>query len=179
MIKILLKKYKKFGWDVGKWRKKRRKFKKYMGYNLNKLMILYWILGRLNKEGHKTWSFSIISNVLLLLKKKKKKKPKNTLNFLLHKTKQNVLLFNKRRGSVVFELPRFLTIEQSIKKVIDWLVKSSRKNNENIVNSFMKELNNISLKKGEFWKKKNYITDTIKKNKPFFYLLRKKKRKRK
>mgnify|MGYP003454964974 FL=1 len=114
-----------------------------MGYDLNKLMILNWILGRLNKEGNKAWSFFILSNVLLLLKKKRKKLPKNTLSLLLNKTKQNVLLFNKRKGSLVFELPRFLTIEQSIKKVIEWLVKTAIKNKRDIVSSLVSELNNI------------------------------------
>ena len=178
MVRILLKKYKKVGWDIERWKKKKRKFKKYMGYDLNKLMILNWILGRLNKEGHKAWSFFILSHVLLLLKKKKKGLSKNILNLLLNNTKQNVLLFNKRKGSLVFELPRFLTIEQSIKKVIEWLIKTAIKNKKNIVVSIIQELNNIFLKKGEFWKKKMYISDTIKRNKPFFYLLKKKKKKR-
>jgi ribosomal protein S7 len=178
MIRILLKKYKKTGWDIERWKKKKKRFKKYMGYDLNKLMILNWILGRLNKEGNKAWGFFILSNVLLLLKKKRKKLPKNTLSLLLNKTKQNVLLFNKRKGSLVFELPRFLTIEQSLKKVIEWLVKTAMKNKRDIVNSLILELNNIVLKKGEFWKKKMYISDTIKRNKPFFYLLKKKKKKR-
>lgn len=178
MIRILLKKYKKTGWDIERWKKKKKRFKKYMGYDLNKLMILNWILGRLNKEGNKAWGFFILSNVLLLLKKKRKKLPKNTLSLLLNKTKQNVLLFNKRKGSLVFELPRFLTIEQSLKKVIEWLVKTAMRNKRDIVNSLILELNNIVLKKGEFWKKKMYISDTIKRNKPFFYLLKKKKKKR-
>ena len=154
MIKFLLKKYKKAGWNIGRWRKKKKSFKKYMGYDLNKLMILNWILGRLNKEGHKAWSFFILSNVLLLLKKRKKDLPKNVLNLLLNKTKQNVLLFNKRKGSLVFELPRFLTIEQSIKTVVDWLVKTAQKNKEDIITGFIQELNNIFFKRGEFWKKK-------------------------
>ena len=178
MVRILLKKYKKTGWDIERWKKKKKRFNKYMGYDLNKLMILNWILGRLNKEGNKAWGFFILSNVLLLLKKKRKKLPKNTLSLLLNKTKQNVLLFNKRKGSLVFELPRFLTIEQSLKKVIEWLVKTAMKNKRDIVNSLILELNNIVLKKGEFWKKKMYISDTIKRNKPFFYLLKKKKKKR-
>ena len=176
MIRILLKKYKKVGWDIERWKKKKKRFKKYMGYDLNKLMILNWILGRLNKEGNKAWSFFILSNVLLLLKKKRKKLPKNTLSFLLNKTKQNVLLFNKRKGSLVFELPRFLTIEQSIKKIIEWLIKASKKNKKNIIESLKKEIFHIFHKRGEIFKKKQYITDTIVKNKPFFYLLKKKKR---
>jgi hypothetical protein len=54
-----------------------------------------------------------------LLKKYGKKNPKNLLNNLLNKLKQNILLFNKKKGTLVFELPRFLTIEQSIKKLIE------------------------------------------------------------
>jgi hypothetical protein len=34
----------------------------------------------------------------------------------------------------------------------------------------------VFLKKGEIFKKKKYITDTISQNKPFFYLLKKKKK---
>jgi len=61
----------------------------------------------------------ILTNVLLFLKKIRKELPKNILNLLLIRMKQNVLLFNKRKGSLIFELPRFLTIEQSIKKIIE------------------------------------------------------------
>lgn len=136
-------------------KKKKNKFKEQMDYDLNKLMILNWILGRLNKEGHKAWSFFILVNILLYLKKLKKGMPKNFLNLLLLKVKQNVLLFNKKKGSLVFELPRFVTIEQSIKKIIEWLVKVAIKNKKNIINSMIFELENIFLKKGEFWKKKN------------------------
>ena len=56
---------------------------------------------------------------ILFLKKYSKKNPKNLLNNLLNKLKQNILLFNKKKGTLVFELPRFLTIEQSIKKLIE------------------------------------------------------------
>lgn len=176
MIRFLIKKYKVIGWDIEKWKKKKNKFKEQMDYDLNKLMILNWILGRLNKEGHKAWSFFILTNILLYLKKLKKGMPKNFLNLLLLKVKQNVLLFNKKKGSLVFELPRFVTIEQSIKKIIEWLIKVAIKNKKNIVNSIIFELENIFLKKGEFWKKKKYIADTLEKNKPFFYLLKKKKK---
>jgi hypothetical protein len=59
-------------------------------------------------------------NILLNLKKiKKNKKPIDFLNSIILNVKQNVLLFNKRKGSLVFELPRFIVIEQSIKKVIE------------------------------------------------------------
>jgi hypothetical protein len=141
-------------------------------------MILNWILGRLNKKGEKSWSFFILMNILLNLKKiKKNKKPVDFLNLIILKIKQNVLLFNKRKGSLVFELPRFIVIEQSIKKVIEWLIKISIKNKKKIINSILFELENILLKKGEFWKKKKDIIDILKKNEPFFYLLRKKKKK--
>jgi hypothetical protein len=35
------------------------------------------------------------------------------------RVKQNVLLFNKKKGTLRFELPRFVTIEQGTKKVIE------------------------------------------------------------
>ena len=54
-----------------------------------------------------------------LKKLKKNKKPIDFLNSIILNVKQNVLLFNKRKGSLVFELPRFIVIEQSIKKVIE------------------------------------------------------------
>lgn len=176
MVSILLKKYKELGKDASKWKLKKRIFLNRMGYNLNKLLIFNWILGYLNMEGHKNWSFSILVNVILFLKKYSKKNPKNLLNNLLNKLKQNILLFNKKKGTLVFELPRFLTIEQSIKKLIEWIIKIARKSKQNIINSFSKELQNVFLKKGEIFKKKKYITDTISQNKPFFYLLKKKKK---
>ena len=59
-------------------------------------------------------------HTLLNLKKIiKNRKPIDVLNIIILKVKQNVLLFNKRKGSLVFELPRFIVIEQSIKKVIE------------------------------------------------------------
>lgn len=178
MISLLLKKYRIIGWDAQNWKKKKNKFKNEIGYDLNQLLILNWILGRLNKEGYKNWSFYIITNVLFLLKKKKKNLPKNILNFLIVRVKQNVLLFNKKKGTLRFELPRFVTIEQGIKKVIEWLIKSAIMKKKNIIISILEELQNILLKKGEFWKKKKYIMDTLKRNKPFFYLLKKKKKKK-
>lgn len=177
MIRILLKKYRKLGWDASRWKYKKKKFRNRMGYDLNKLMILYWILGKLNVKGHKSWSFFILTSILVFLKKLRKEQPFLILAFLLRKLKQNVLLFNKRKGSLIFELPRFLTIEQSIKKIIEWLIKVAIKNKENIIESIGKEIKNIFYKKGEILKKKQYIWDTIKKNKPFFYLLKKRKRK--
>jgi hypothetical protein len=45
--------------------------------------------------------------------------PKDILILLLNKLKQNVLLYNKKKGTLIYELPRFLSIEQSIKKIIE------------------------------------------------------------
>jgi len=61
----------------------------------------------------------IIINNLLYLKKNNNELPINILNCLIIKIKQNVLLFNKKKGTLRYELPRFLTIEQGIKKVIE------------------------------------------------------------
>jgi hypothetical protein len=94
------------------------------------------------------------------------------------RVKQNVLLFNKKKGTLRFELPRFVTIEQGTKKVIEWLIKSAIFKKKHIILSLIEELDNIFQKKGEFWKKKKYIMDTLERNKPFFYLLKKKKKKK-
>jgi ribosomal protein S7 len=179
MVRILIKKYKLLGWDIENWKNKKNKFKEEMNYDLNKLMILNWILGRLNKKGKKAWSFNIIINILLYLKKNKKELPINILNLLIIRIKQNVLLFNKKKGTLRYELPRFVTIEQGIKKVIEWLIKAALIKNKNIIQSIIEELENIFLKKGEFWKKKKHIADTLEKNKPFFYLLINRKKKKK
>ena len=177
MVRILIKKYKIIGWDIENWKNKKNKFKEEINYDLNKLMILNWILGRLNKKGNKAWSFYIITNVLLYLKKNNKELPINIINLLIIRVKQNVLLFNKKKGTLRYELPRFITIEEGIKKVIEWLIKAAIAKNKNIIQSILEELDNIFLKKGEFWKKKKYIIDTLEKNKPFFYLLTNKKKK--
>lgn len=58
-----------------------------MGYDLNKLMILNWILGCLNKKGYKVWSFFILVDVLLYLKKIKKGLLNDFLNMLILKVK--------------------------------------------------------------------------------------------
>ncbi len=179
MISILLKKYKELGQDASRWRLKKRIFLTKMGYNLNKLLIFNWILGYLNMGGHKSWSFSILVNVILFFKKISKKKPIKLLHNILNRLKQNVLLFNKKKGTLVFELPRFLTIEQSIKKLIEWIIKIAKKNKKNIIKSLSQEFQNVFWKQGEIMKKKKYITDTIAQNKPFFYLLKKKKKKKK
>ena len=180
MVRFLIKKYKNIGWDISRWKRKKKAFKRKIEYDIIKLMILNWILGRLNKKGEKGWSFFILTGVLLNLKKiKKNKKPVDFLNLIILKIKQSVLLFNKRKGSLIFELPRFIVIEQSIKKVIEWLVKVSMKNKKKIIDGITFELENILLKKGEFWKKKKEIIDILKKNEPFFYLLKKKKKKNK
>lgn len=57
------------------------------------------------------------------------------------------------------------------------MVKVAVKNKENIVKSLAKELVNLYIKKGEVLKKKQHINEMLVKNKPFFYLLKRKKRK--
>ena len=161
-----------------------------MNYNRNKLMILNFILGRLNKKGHKARGFFILTSLFWYLKKAKKiwiinilKKKRewsliDILSWLLFQTRQVVLLYNKRKGSLVYELPRFLTIEQSLKRIIDWIIKIALKNKKNMINSLVEELENVYFKRGEIWKKKKYIRDIAMRNRPFFYLLKKKKKKR-
>jgi hypothetical protein len=57
--------------------------------------------------------------LLLKIKKKGKMVPYKYLNRLLNMKRQKILLFNKRRGSLIYELPRFLSFQQSIKKIIE------------------------------------------------------------
>jgi len=145
MVRILIKKYKTIGWDIENWKNKKNKFKEEIDYDLNKLMILNWILGRLNKKGNKAWSFYIIINVLLHLKKNKNELPINILNLLIIRIKQNVLLFNKKKGTLRYELPRFVTIEQGIKKVIEWLIKAAVAKNKNIIHFLYIKKNPICM----------------------------------
>jgi ribosomal protein S7 len=69
-------------------------------------------------------------------------------------------------------LPRFLTIEQSTKKSVEWLIKSIKKRKKKTLDIILLELDNIFLKKGEIWKKKENILLIAENNKPFFYLLK-------
>ena len=179
MIYIILQKYKeKLGWDISTWKFKKKKFKAIMKYDLNRLMFFNWFLGKLNVEGHKSKSFYFLINILITLKNKKNKdkySPFLLFSLLVH-IKQNILLFNKRKGSVFYELPRFITMEQSIKKVIEWLIIGAKKRKRNFFKNLRKEVTCIFYKNGEIFKRKQYIKNTMKKNRPFFYLLKKKKR---
>ena len=191
MVRLFIGKYNIIGIELDAWKKKKKKeYKNYMNYNRNKLMILNFILGRLNKKGHKARGFFILTSLFWYLKKAKKiwiinilKKKRewsliDILSWLLFQTRQVVLLYNKRKGSLVYELPRFLTIEQSLKRIIDWIIKIALKNKKNMINSLVEELENVYFKRGEIWKKKKYIRDIAMRNRPFFYLLKKKKKKR-
>jgi len=104
--------------EIEKKRKRKKIYLTKINYNINKLMIINWIMGYLNKCGKKNWSFTILINIFLLLKKLKKGllSSKNFLANLLDNLKQNVVLYNKKKGTLFYELPRFLNIIQSIKK---------------------------------------------------------------
>ena len=85
-------------------------------YNITNLFILTSILGNLTKNGHKGLSYSFLNNILLFLKKGTKNQPFLELRFRLSLMRPELLLLNKRRGTVVYELPRILSYEQSIRK---------------------------------------------------------------
>lgn len=145
--------------------------------NLNNLidsMFLLKILSQLTKKGNKNLSYFILINILFKLKKNKVILPRLILTYFLNKSKPYVLLLNKRKGTLIFELPRFITMEQSVRKAVEWLVKVSKKSKRNIIKSVLLELKNISLNKSDVLKKNLQIIEIIKKNKPFFYLLKKK-----
>ena len=104
------------------------KGKKYkINYIINELKLLKIFLGRLNKKGYKNMSYFILAKVLYFLKKNIELEPKIMFKMIINKIKPCILLFNKKRGTVIFELPRFLTFEQSFKRSIEWLVKVSNK----------------------------------------------------
>lgn len=93
--------------------------KKKINYDINNIIILNLILGNLNKKGKKNLSYFFLVNILFFLKKENIREPFLELNHRLNLIKPSILLYNKKRGTVVFELPRFLTIEQSTKKSIE------------------------------------------------------------
>jgi hypothetical protein len=85
-------------------------------YNINNLIILNMLLGNLNKEGKK--GFIFLKDILFFLKKNANEKPINILNVKLSIIKPSILLYNKKRGTLFFELPRFLTKEKSLQRSI-------------------------------------------------------------
>ena len=90
-----------------------------INYNINKLKILNIILGYLTKRGKKGLSFYFFINILIFLKKGNKEKPIEEIYKYINKVKPSILLYNKRKGTLLFELPRFLSIEKSLKKSIE------------------------------------------------------------
>lgn len=93
--------------------------KKKLNYNINNIIILNMILGNLTKKGKKNLSYFFLINILFFLKKENIKDPFLELNNRLNIIKPTILLYNKKRGTVIFELPRFLTIEQSTRKSVE------------------------------------------------------------
>lgn len=90
--------------------------------NLNNLidsMFLLKILSQLTKKGNKNLSYFILINILFKLKKNKVILPRLILTYFLNKSKPYVLLLNKRKGTLIFELPRFITMEQSVRKAVE------------------------------------------------------------
>jgi hypothetical protein len=57
--------------------------------------------------------------MLCFIKKEKKKQSILILKYRLDLIKPDILLYNKRKGSVSYQLPRFLNIEQSTKKSVE------------------------------------------------------------
>lgn len=146
--------------------------KKKLNYNINNIIILNMILGNLTKKGKKNLSYFFLINILFFLKKENIKDPFLELNNRLNIIKPTILLYNKKRGTVIFELPRFLTVEQSTRKSVEWLIKLIKKRKKKTLDTILLELDNIFLKKGEILKKKENILLIAEKNKPFFYLLK-------
>ena len=70
----------------------------------------------LTKNGHKGLSFHFLTHILLFLKKGSKKTPFSELRYRLYLIRPDFLLLKKRRGTVIYELPRILSYEQGLKK---------------------------------------------------------------
>lgn len=149
--------------------------RKWNNYQMNSFLIFYLILGNFIKKGKKNISFFFLDNILFFLKKKTTKTPYFELKARLNIISPTILLFNNRRGTVIYELPRVLSVEQSLRKSIEWLVRLMKKRKKNTLKNIKTELNNITIYSGEIMTKKQQIILTAKKNKPFYYILRKKK----
>jgi len=152
---------------IEKQYKKEKKEKKIL--NFDYIIILNLILGNLTKKGKKSISYFFLINILFFLKKESIKQPFLELNLRLNKIKPSILLYNRRKGTLIFELPRFLSIEQSTKKSIEWLIKLIKKRKKDMLESLLLELKNIEKYTGELWKKKNNILLIAEKNRPFLY----------
>ena len=141
-------------------------------YNIDTLILWNLILGCFIKGGKKYLSYYFLINMLFFIKKEKKKNPILILKLRLDVIKPDILLYNKRKGSIMYELPRFLSIEKSIQKSVEWLIKLTKKRKKNTLNMLLLELENIKGNKGDILKKKKNIVLIAAKNKPFFYLLK-------
>jgi ribosomal protein S7 len=155
----------------------KKKFKQ-KDYNITNLFILTSILGNLTKNGHKGLSYSFLNNILLFLKRGTKQQPFLELRFRLSLIRPEILLLNKRRGTVVYELPRILSYEQSLRKSTEWLIKFLKKRKKNTLDTILKELSRITRKRGDILKKRKHISSIAVKNIPFLYILKKKKKRK-
>lgn len=140
-------------------------------YNEDNFLFLNILLGSLQKKGHKIKAYNILCNTLFLLKKN------NNNNFFalyksLNKIKPNILLFNKKRGTSVFELPRLLSLNQEKRSAVKWLIKSKSNWKKGTSLGLSQEINKILLNQGDILKKKERIINTSLENRPFFYLLK-------
>jgi len=140
-------------------------------YNEEDFIFLELLLGALTKHGKKNKAYRILFDALFLLKKK------NSNSFLslyksLNKIRPNILLFNKKRGTSVFELPRLLSLSQEKRSAVKWLRKSLNQAKKKSSQALAEEINQILLNQGDLLKKKERIINTSIENRPFFYLLK-------
>lgn len=99
------------------------------------------------------------------------------LNKWFEKIRPRVALFSKRKGTSMYELPRFLPKIKSYKKAVQWFVKDARLNKRKMLENIVLELYKIYKRTGII-KKRRKIARIITINEPFFYLLKKRRRKR-
>lgn len=147
-----------------------KRFKKV--YNEENILYLNMLMGSLIRKGHKIRSYNILTDVLFSLKQYKQK-PITTLLFTLNKIKPHIVLYNKRRGSTIYELPRLLSLNQERGTAIKWLIKESLKSKKKKSISIFEQIQAILSNRSVIQKQKEKIIETSKVNKPFFYLLKK------
>ena len=147
-------------------------------YNEDSVLFFKMFLGSLIKDGKKNKAYRIFCDYLYLLKKYHLRHI-NALFKCLNKIRPNIVLFKKRRGTSIFELPRLLSLNQEKSIALKWIIKDPlKKKKKKTSERLVLETNKILLNQGEILKKKKHILTVSKDNRPFFYLLRRRKKRR-
>lgn len=87
---------------------------KYLEKNLLKkeFLVFKLLLGNLNRKGLRFKNYNVLIDFLFLFKVKEELLPLVVLKNIIETIKPSIVLINKRRGSVIFELPQMLSKRQ-------------------------------------------------------------------